>query len=170
MFTLLHKLWLLPLAVAVTVLGLVAPAGAETVRAPDVKPIDRPVERPDERPTDIDVLSIGCKGEVREGNKVAGCRWSSSDNARAYQLWRIVNRGHRELVGTYDNTTNIARDDVPDDAVLVRYAVLALGKDGEIVGRSRVARVRFRNHDREIDRTVDRTVDRVPVRHAMLVR
>jgi len=162
MFTSLHKMWLLPLAVAVTVLGLVAPAGASTVRVPDVKPIDRPVDRP----TDIDVLSIGCKGAVREGNKVAACRWSSSDDARAYQLWRIVNRGHRELVGTYDNTTNIARDDVPEDAVLVRYAVIALGKDGEIVGRSRVARVRFRNHDRD----VDRTTDRVAVRRASLVR
>jgi hypothetical protein len=148
----LHKMLIATITSMVVVLGLVAPASADT----SVRDVDRPVrvDRPDrvDRPTDVAVLSIGCKGETTEaGNQIAACRWSSADNARAYQLWRIVDRGHRELVGTYGSDTNVARDDVPDDAVLVRYAVIALDADGEIIGRSRVTRVRFRQHARQPD-------------------
>lgn len=135
-----QKLIFAPLAVVLMLLGAMAPVSATDSRTVVADPIAVPEP--------LDVLSIGCKGAVRSGDQVAGCRWGQSDQARAYQLWRIVDRGERELVGTFDNTTNVARDDVPDDAVLVRYAVIALGVDGEIVGRSRVAHVRFRGHSR----------------------
>lgn len=136
----LHKMLVVASAAALLLLGVVAPASATIVERAPARDIVEPVERP----ADIAVLSLGCKGGESDANgQVAGCRWSSTDNARAYQLWRIVDRGHRELVGTYDNTTTVARDDVPDDAVLVRYAVIALDSEGEIVGRSRVQRVRF---------------------------
>jgi hypothetical protein len=152
MYSSIHKLLLAPVAAAVVVLGLIAPASAAAPRVVAADPV--------EVPADIDVLSIGCRGVTRDGNQMAGCRWGQTDQARAYQLWRIVDRGHRELVGTYDNTTNVARDDVPDDAALVRYAVIALGVEGEIVGRSRVARVRFRATDDTTDRVTDRLTDR----------
>lgn len=76
------------------------------------------------------------------GRKVAKCEWSAVDgDVRGYQLWRIVNRGHREHVGTYQALQ--ARDWLPADAHLVRYAVLALDHEGHIIGRSRVAKVHF---------------------------
>lgn len=93
---------------------------------------------------DIDVLKIACDGGYDDVNgKIAKCEWSASDDARYYELWRLVNRGHRELVGTFDHKTFAARDDVPEDAALVRYAVIAFDSDGEIVGRSRPTSVRF---------------------------
>jgi len=96
---------------------------------------------------DFDVLRIACNGGTSDtGDKVASCEWSGSDDARGYQLWRIVNRGPRELVGTYGAETLAARDtNLPDDTRIVRYAVLALDNEGEIVGRSRVVKVRFRD-------------------------
>lgn len=136
----LHKMLAVASAAVLLLLGVVAPASATTVERAPARDMVEPVDRP----TDIAVLSLGCKGGESDTNgKVAGCRWSSTDTARAYQLWRIVDRGHRELVGTYDNSITVARDDVPDDAVLVRYAVIALDSEGEIVGRSRVQRVQF---------------------------
>jgi hypothetical protein len=158
----LHKMPIAIITSMIVVLGLVAPASADTI----VRDVERPVrvERPDrvDRPTDVAVLSIGCHGRTTDdGNKAARCRWSSTENVRAYQLWRIVDRGHRELVGTYNNDTNVARNDVPDDAVLVRYAVVALDADGDIIGRSRLARVRFRQHDGAVDRVTERPTDRV---------
>lgn len=159
----LHKMLFAVISGAV-VLGLVTPAAAEEPqRKPEVERVDtRPAVRPDVRPPDVKVLSLGCEGRRVETNLGAVCRWSAADGVRAYQLWRIVDRGHRELVGTYDNTTTIARDDVPDDAHLVRYAVLGLDGDGDIIARSRVERVRFRQIDTpRVDREVDvRKIDR----------
>lgn len=98
----------------------------------------------------VEILKISCKGAVDDGgDKTAGCEWSASEDARGYQLWRIVNRNHRDLVGTYGADVQSVRDiDVPDDTKVVRYAVLALDGDGEIIGRSRVAKVRFPKTDR----------------------
>ena len=75
-------------------------------------------------------------------------RWTSghssaTDKATHYELWRVVNRGHRELVGEYRPHVFAARDDVPEDAAVVKYAVLAFDADGEIVGRSRPTAIRF---------------------------
>ena len=146
----LHKMLLTPALAAVVILGVITPAAADEQVRPaevdttDVRPVERPDVRPDVRP-DIAVLKLECEGRRGDdGSLGAVCRWSSADTVRAYQLWRIVDRGHRELVGTYDSTTNIARDDVPDDARLVRYAVLGLNGDRKIVARSRVEQVRFR--------------------------
>lgn len=109
----------------------------------------------------IDVLEIGCEAGVIHptptdvalrdvavtdaiaGHKVVECKWTGTENVRAYQLWRLVNRGHRELVGTYDNETFNAKDRPGNDALVVKYAVLALDADGEIIGRSRPTTVRF---------------------------
>jgi len=137
----LPKMLLAPIAAVLMLLSVMAPASAATsTRAVAADPV--------EVPQPIDVLSIGCVGNTTAGDQAAGCRWGQTDDARAYQLWRIVDRGERELVGTFDNATAIARDDVPDDAVLVRYAVIAVGTDGETVGQSRVAKVRFRGNSR----------------------
>lgn len=164
----LHKTLVIPAISGALVVGLIAPASAQqadapvrdrepeaTVVRPDVRPVD---VRPDVRPPQIDLITLGCEGRRDDSGSVGSvCRWSSVEKARGYQLWRIVDRGDRELVGTYGNGLNIARDDVPDDAHLVRYAVLALDADGDIIGRSRVARVAFRQIDRPVR-------DRRPIR------
>lgn len=119
---------------------------------------------------DFEIMKLHCVGDIvptprldvvtdlaHEGQKIATCQWSEVDaDVRAHQLWRIVNRSHRELVGTYDATTFSARDRLPADAHVVRYAVLALDHEGEIVGRSRVATVRFPDIDIASDATGDR--------------
>lgn len=167
----LHKMLFVPILSGFVVLGLVAPASAERVDptrdapARDVALVDvRPDIRPDVRPPKVEVLSLGCEGRREGENLGAMCRWSTAEGVRAYQLWRVVDRGHRELVGTFDNETTIARDDVPDDARVVRYAVLGLDGDREIVARSRVVRIRFRHTDRPVDRpVVDRPVVDGPI-------
>lgn len=79
-------------------------------------------------------------------DKGAVCAWrpATSPAAASYELWRLV-RGsdHRELVAETGLDRTMVTDDVPDDAHLVVYAVLALDKDGEIVGRSNLSKVRF---------------------------
>lgn len=92
----------------------------------------------------IDVLKIACRpGSHDELGKIAACEWSASDEASYYELWRLVNRGERELVGAFRPTTFATRDDVPDDASVVRYAVLGFDSEHEIVARSRVTTVLF---------------------------
>ena len=124
---------------------------------------------------DFELMKLHCSGDIvptprldavtdiaYPGQKVAKCEWSEVDaEVRAYQLWRIVNRGHRELVGTYDAKTFSARDRVPNDAHVVRYAVLALDHQGNIVGRSRIAKVRFPVIDIAPDVVTDTPSDRV---------
>ncbi len=102
--------------------------------------VPTPVLSTDVAPDRIDEV----RPDIYPGRKIAKCEWSEVDGeVKAYQLWRIVNRGHRELVGTYDAGTTAARDMVPNDAHVVRYAVLALDEDRSIIGRSRVVKVRF---------------------------
>jgi hypothetical protein len=93
-------------------------------------------------PTDVAARDAAITDELPP-HKVVECKWTGTENVRAYQLWRLVNRGHRELVGTYDNETFNAKDRPGDDALVVKYAVLALDADGEIIGRSRPTTVRF---------------------------
>ena len=116
---------------------------------PDVRPDDvRPDVRPD-RP--IELLKLECETLADVDGKAVGCRWSANDQARGYQLWVIVNRGERELVGTYDAETLGAKDRLPEDTVVARYGVVALDREGEIVGRSRVETIRFREDPPTID-------------------
>lgn len=159
--------------------GVVAPAGAlsdnptleEELRAirrsnraptvvdgdvdskPDVRPDVRPDDvRPDVRPDrPMEVLKLECERLEDVDGKAAGCRWSASDDARGYQLWVIVNRGARELVGTYGAETLGAKDRLPEDTLVARYAVVALDNAGEIIGRSRIETVRFRQDPPAID-------------------
>ncbi|RZV41671.1 MAG: hypothetical protein EX269_15975, partial [Acidimicrobiales bacterium] len=109
-------------------------------------------------PPAIDELKIECEKIDTDARKAARCDWSGSDQARGYQLWRLVNRGHRELVGTFNNETFSARNALPDDTFVVRYAVLAIGTKGQIVGRSRVATLTFPTI-RPIDPPLPRPID-----------
>ncbi len=91
----------------------------------------------------IEALTIECA--AADDAHAARCHWreATNRNAAGYQLWRIVNRGERELVhrGGLDQTS--VADRLPRNTKLVRYAVLAVDVDGEIVGQSRPFTLRF---------------------------
>ncbi len=120
-------------------------------------PVRAGVKAPDTDP-ELEVLTMKC--EAADEVVAAHCEWrpTTSRTAVGYQLWRIVNRGEREMVwrGGLDHTA--ARDSLPDDTVLVRYAVLAVDKDGEVVGQSRPFALRF------VDGPTDREIDASPAR------
>ncbi len=91
----------------------------------------------------FDFLRLSCVAVDLE-SPTASCEWSSSDEATSYELWRIVNRDSRELVGTFGPDELAALDDqLGDDTVLVKYAVLGKNDADELVARSKVRRVRF---------------------------
>lgn len=84
-----------------------------------------------------------------------GCRWrpAKSPEAAGYQLWRIVDRGERELVARGGLDMVGARDQVSAKAHVVRYAVIAVNDHGRRVGQSRVVEIRLHD-DRPDDRLV----------------
>ncbi len=122
-------------------------------------PVTAGVRAPD---TDIEVLKLECA--AADEAFAARCHWraSTSGNAVGYQLWRIVNRGERELVhrGGLDQTS--VADRLPRNTMLVRYAVLAVDADGEIVGQSRPFVLRFDSSPG--GPTIDREIDSSPAR------
>lgn len=94
---------------------------------------------------DVEVLHIKC-AQIEPGVAAVECAWRPATHPKAvgYQLWRIIDRGHRELIwrGGLGATSHVSR--VPTDASVARYAVLAMNENGRIVGRSRVQNVEFR--------------------------
>lgn len=113
----------------------------------EVKPTDvRPQDRPTDREHDLEVLQLSCRLSDRSTDDArahVGCEWraSTSRHATGYQLWRIVDRRERELVGRFGLDTLGARDVLPAGAEVVRFAVLAVNENGRVVGQSRVQRV-----------------------------
>jgi hypothetical protein len=150
----------LGLGLAIASFAVAGPAAAETATrdtasrdtgtsVDDASPA--PVDTRRGRPTrDLEVLRLSCN--VADGPRVAandatrvhiGCRWraAESKDVAGYQLWRIVDRGHRELVarGRLDMLGH--RDVVSADANVVRYAVIAVNEHGRRIGQSRVERI-----------------------------
>lgn len=85
--------------------------------------------------------------ELAADVRAATCTWrpATSQKAATYELWRLV-RGadERELVATTGlDRTSVVDDDIPADAALVVYGVLAKDDGGHVVGRSHLSRVRF---------------------------
>jgi len=82
-----------------------------------------------------------------------GCRWRPAQHpaAAGYQLWRIVDRGEREMVARGGLDMTGARDVVSAKSHLVRYAVIAVNEHGRRVGQSRVVEIRLHD-DRPDDR------------------
>lgn len=117
---------------------------------------DQPADRPTDRLTDekTDVAVVAEQGPTRIH---IGCRWRPAESpaAAGYQLWRMVDRGERELVARGGLDMGGARDVVSAESHVVRYAVIAVNDHGRRVGQSRVVEIRL--HD-------DRPYDR-PVRH-----
>lgn len=158
------------------VIGLAAgPAAAQrdtdTDRQPERDRVAVEVRQVDVRPErpkrDLEVLRMRCEiadgeSDVAGGDAASdatrvhiGCRWraATSERAAGYQLWRIVDRGDRELVARGGLDMLGARDVVSADAHLVRYAVIAVDEDGRRVGQSRVQRVvitEVDDHDRRL--------------------
>lgn len=121
------------------------PEPARTERA-DPPPADvRPEERPD---ADVEILRLECRPATQFDNAV-GCAWGDvmADDAVGYQLWRIVDRGERELVWRGGLNTTTQLDRVPGDAQVIRYAILAVDDAGDIVARSRAERVVLPSED-----------------------
>jgi hypothetical protein len=133
------------------VLAMPAAVSAQTDRA---VPDERPTTAPEiERLPAIELLHMKCR-QVEPGVAAVECAWRKAGYSPAvgYQLWRVIDRGERELVwrGGLGTTSNVSR--VPKDATVARYALLAVTKHGHIVGRSRVQTIRLRlEHDRPTD-------------------
>lgn len=125
-----------------------APASAQT----DSDRRDQPSVT-DTRPVDVEALTMRCRArQIRSDQgpiKAVHCEWrpATHPHATGYQLWRIVGlgdgAGQRELVwrGGLDAVSNTSR--VPADAGVATYALLAVDRNGEIVGRSRPQVVRL---------------------------
>ena len=138
------------LGLAVGSFALAGPADAETTprdgiaATGDATPL--PVDERDRPDRDLEPLRLRCAAtdSAPDDTRVhIGCRWraAESEAAAGYQLWRIVDRGHRELVARGGLDLLGHRDVVPADTSLVRYAVIAVDENGRRVGQSRVARV-----------------------------
>lgn len=144
--------------------GLAIPSGvaAETERPPRDIPATSDA-RPTDRVADVEVLHMKC-AQLEPGIAAVECSWrrATHPDAVGYQLWRIIDRGHREPIwrGGLDATSHTSR--VPADASVARYAVLAVNQHGRIVGRSRVQTVRLRLPEPEVDvRPIDvKPIDR----------
>lgn len=142
-------------------------AAASSARTDAVRTTDRSDRVTDVRPDrdrpnhDLEVLHLECgvadqrvSDEKPDPTRIRiGCRWraATSERAAGYQLWRIVDRGERELVARGGLDMVGARDVVSAEATLVRYAVIAVDENGQRVGQSRVERVELGD-----DPTVDR--------------
>lgn len=119
---------------------------ADAVQA-EVKPTEvRPQDRPGDGENDVEVLLLSCgrtDRSIDDARAHVGCEWraSTSRHAAGYQLWRIVDRGDRELVARFGLDIVGARDVLPAGAEVVRYAVLAVNENGRVVGQSRVQRI-----------------------------
>lgn len=173
------------LALAVGPLAVAMPAGAEKIS--DQR--DRPpaTDAVTDQHRDLEMLSMACrvvdgrtdavadKVTDRETDRVTdraalnpsptrihiGCRWRPAHHRAAvgYQLWRIVDRGEREMVARGGLDMVGARDVVSAEAHLVRYAVVAVNKDGRRVGQSRVVKIHLRDgrtHDGPVRRRAHR--------------
>lgn len=127
-----------------------APASDGIEVAPDR--VASPAPEIDTRRDRIEVLKLDCAvidrpavtDSVADATRVhIGCRWRPAQHPRAagYQLWRIVDRGDRELVARGGLDLLRTRDVVSSEAHLVRYAVVAVDENGRRVGQSRVVRV-----------------------------
>lgn len=100
----------------------------------------------------IEVLKMKCRAAkpAPDATRIRlGCRWRAANHPDAvgYQLWRIVDRGERELVARGGLDLLGARDVVSAKASVVRYAVIAVDERGHRVGQSRVQKVVLRDGD-----------------------
>lgn len=167
----------LGLIVSLAATGTAGAQSADHRRAEDRPASDaRPAEtHPTRRTADLEVLRLACEiadhqvdattsdttssdGDAGATRVRIGCRWrpAVSERAVGYQLWRIVDRGEREAVARGGLDLLGARDVVPADAEVVRYAVIAVDEHGRRVGQSRVERVVITERDDHDRRLVDR--------------
>ncbi|MEM9467448.1 MAG: hypothetical protein AAGA90_18890 [Actinomycetota bacterium] len=97
----------------------------------------------------LDPIALHCRGEIGDDGAVAGCRWrTASTEVATFQLWRLelrVDDAARVLVAEVGADTTSAVDTGVTAGSAYLYAVLGLDDSGEIVARSRVDRVRFRD-------------------------
>ncbi|NND75438.1 MAG: hypothetical protein HKN44_10580, partial [Ilumatobacter sp.] len=102
---------------------------------------------PVDTPPDVEVLKIHCRAGAADSpsDRIhVGCEWSvpQRPGARLLTLWRSVDGGAREQVASSPPPFRSSyRDVVPAGTRSVVYAVIATDGDGEIVARSRAARV-----------------------------
>ena len=134
--------------------GVLAMPGGVSAQTDRAVTDERPTTAPEiERLPAIELLHMKCR-QVEPGVAAVECAWRKAGYSPAvgYQLWRVIDRGERELVwrGGLDTTSHVSR--VPKDATVARYALLAVTKQGHIVGRSRVQTIRLRL---ETDRPTD---------------
>ena len=153
------------------IVGLTGPAAAGTGpgSAPYLAETDEAYEQLgfDELATDLGPIKLHCRGTVTDSGPVAGCHWRTESTAiSTFQLWRLelrVDDAQRVLVTEVGADTSSATDTGVSAPGAYLYAVLGLDDSGEVVARSRVDRVRFRDPSIEHLRLdCDKVTDEVP--------
>lgn len=124
------------------------------------QPTDRLLDQPSDGATDrvTDEKTDAVLAPTPRPTRIhIGCRWRRAESpaAAGYELWRIVDRGDRELVARGRLDMVGARDHVSAEAHVVRYAVIAVDEHGRRVGQSRAVEIRLHD-DRPDDRLVRR--------------
>lgn len=89
-------------------------------------------------------IRLGCVPRSTEGNLAVVCEWSAVERGgvRAYQLWKAVGEGERQLLATF--FAEDARryvDSRVEPGQRLRYAVAAIDGEGNVIAKSEVAAV-----------------------------
>jgi hypothetical protein len=93
-----------------------------------------------------DVEALGLRCAIGPAGQAVVCEWSrpTSRDASVVTLWRMVDRGRREVVGRFrPSGPNVYRDLVPAGAKQITSGVVATDRSGVAIGRSRPTTVRI---------------------------
>jgi hypothetical protein len=131
---------------------------AEAQPQPDLRRDQRPIDvAPDavrDRPVQpFEQLRLSCDVEIVGDHRGVLCRWSPTQQstARAYQLYRIVDGSPRRLLTTVGADGRLAYFDTDLSAPSeVTYGVVALSRNGRVIGIGGPVRVQIGTDLREL--------------------
>ncbi len=99
----------------------------------------------------LEALHLECAGRTIETDsgraKAARCEWRPAHNpeTRAYQLWRVLPDGRRELAWSGGTDSLAATVRLPGDTNRASFVLTSVDGNGEVIGRSRAQTVTFGN-------------------------
>lgn len=140
------------IAAAASVLALLvslAPAASGASTRVDSSPSSAERLGLDDLGSDVAKIKLRCGGRIADTGPVAACQWrTASTEIVTVQLWRLqlrIDDAERVLVTEVGADVHMATDGAVTAPGAYLYAVLGLDAEGDIVARSRVERVRFRD-------------------------